>query len=426
MRSVILRFLYGVCLVCLLGSVAVAGDPADYSIITNRRKDQFQKSYGYALFPYPYSLPGIGKGIGLVGGMMNVMDSYTDVYGILFTGEVRGASFGVADIHLVPRTLILDIGFGTVNEATIQSYSQRGMNTNKHDYRLIEFGDTEYEGGRITATFFDRRFEVYGAWYQGAMKLKSIRDKDGNVIVEAQDAHRERGHNTQVGARLDLTDDYGDPRRGIRLDVTRSRTPPRDSGPDFYVMDYNTTGYLPLGSRSTWAFNYLRSDAVVTRRGETDPDKLRQLQGLNCNDPALTSEERDFCNQVIDNMIANNKYGTATQLGGFSRLRSYSQGRYKGAHTQFYGTEIRWNLTDETTPFDIFVMKDVRTAIQVALFYETGSTGDARSDVGKIMRDTYGLGMRVVTASGVVFRGDFAFGKEGFEPEVFIGYPWEL
>jgi hypothetical protein len=148
----------------MLGSLAAAEvDTADHSIIADRRKEQFSKDPGYALFPYPYSLPGIGKGIGLVGGMMNVMDTYTDVYGIIFSGEVRGTSIGVADIHLVPRTLILDIGYGTVNEATIQSYSQRGMNTDKHDYRLIEFGDTEYEGGRMTATFFERRFEVYGA-----------------------------------------------------------------------------------------------------------------------------------------------------------------------------------------------------------------------------------------------------------------------
>jgi len=411
----------------MLGSGAAAGDdPEDYSIIANRRKDQFQKSYGYALFPYPYSLPGIGKGVGLVGGAMNIADTYTDAYGILFAGEVKGASFGVADIHLIPKTLILDTGFGTVSAATIQSYSKRGMNADKHDYSLIEMGDMEYYGGRMTATFFERRFEVYGAMYEGGSRLKSIRDNEGNIIIEAQNAPKERGRTAMLGTRFDLTDDYGDPRRGIRLDVTRSQTPPRDSGPDFYVMDYNTTGYLPLGRRSTWAFNYLRSDAVVTRQGETDPDKLRQLQGLNCNDPALTAEERDFCNQVIDNMVANNKYGTATQLGGFSRLRSYSQGRYKGAHTLFYGTEIRWNLTDETTPFDIFVMKDIRTAIQVSLFYETGSTSDVRSEVGKITRDSYGLGLRMVTASGIVFRGDLAFGKEGFEPEIFIGYPWEL
>ncbi len=427
MSTFVLKILSIVSLVCLLGSGAAAEEgQEDYSIIANRRKEQFQKSYGYALFPYPYSLPGIGYGIGIVGGAMNVADTYTDVYGMIFGGQVKGVAFGVADIHLIPRTLIVETGIGALSAVTVKSYSQRGMNTDKHDYSLIELQDTQYYGGRMTATFFKRRFELYGALYEGWSKLKNIRDNEGNIIIEAQNPPRERGRTSMMGVRFDLTDDYGDPRRGIRLDVTRSQTPPHDSGPDFYVMDYNTTAYVPLGRRSTWAFNYLRSDAVVTRQGETDPDKLRQLQGLDCNDPALTTEERDFCNQVIDNMVANNRYGTATQLGGFSRLRSFSQGRYKGAHTLFYGTEIRWNLTDERTPFDIFVMKDVRTAIQVSLFYETGSTADARSEVGRIMRESYGLGLRVVTASGIVFRGDFAFGKEGFEPEVFIGYPWEL
>jgi Omp85 superfamily domain len=428
MLRFVAKILYVMCLVCILGSYAAAEeDPADHSLIAERRKEQFVKDPGYALFPYPYSLPGIGKGIGLVGGMMNINNTYMDAYGILFAGEVRGASFGLADIHLVPRTLILDIGYGTVNEATIQSYSQRGMNTDKHDYRLIEFGDTEYEGGRMTATFFDRRFEVYGAWYQGAMRLKSIRDNDGNVIVEAQDAPRGRAHNTLFGTRLDLTDDYSDPRRGIRIDVTRSQTPPRDSGPDYYVMDYNTTAYIPLGRRSTWAFNFLRSDAVVNQQGETDPAKLEKQQGLICS-TVIDPEQQLFCKEVIDNMIANNKYGTATSLGGFSRLRGYPQGRFKGAHTLFYGTEIRWNLTDERTPFNIFIMKDVRTSIQVSLFYETGATSDVRSDITerKNMRDSFGFGLRVVTASGVVFRGDLGFGKDGVAPEIFIGYPWEI
>ena len=47
--------------------------------------------------------------------------------------------------------------------------------------------------------------------------------------------------------------------------------PPSDSGPDFSVMDYNLTAYLPIGRRNTWVFNYLRSDAMVSRQGETDP-----------------------------------------------------------------------------------------------------------------------------------------------------------
>ncbi len=427
MQKIAKRFLLAACLMGALASSSEAVEiTAEESFLPDRRKDQFQKSYGYALFPYPYSLPGIGKGIGLVGGASNISDTYTDVYGIIFAGEVRGAAFAVADIHLIPRTLIVETGFGAISAVTIQSYSQRGMNTDKHDFRLIEFGDTEYYGARMTATFVERRFELYGAWYEGASRLQSIRDNDGNVIVEAENPPRQRGHNSLFGVRLDLTDDYGDPRRGLRIDVTRSQTPPRDAGPDFYVMDYNTTAYIPLGRRSTWAFNVLRSDAVVNSQGETDPQKLQQLQGINCNNPALTAEEQRFCIEVIDNTIANNKFGTATSLGGFSRLRGYPQGRYKGAHTLFYGTEIRWNLTDERTPFDIFVMRDIRTSVQVSLFYETGSTSDVRSEVGDIMRDSYGAGLRVVTASGVVFRADMGFGREGVSPAIFIGYPWEI
>ncbi len=133
-----------------------------------------------------------------------------------------------------------------------------------------------------------------------------------------------------------------------------------------------------------------------------------------------------LCVRLRNNMIANNKFGTATQLGGFSRLRSYPQGRYKGAHTFFYETEVRWNLTDERTPNNLFIMKDVRTSVQIAAFYENGSTADLRSDLGRIWRDTYGFGLRVITASGVVFRGDMALGREGYEPEIFIGYPWEI
>ena len=226
---------------------------------------------------------------------------------------------------------------------------------------------------------------------------------------------------------MDLTDDYADPRRGLRVDVTRSQSPPRGSGPDYFVMDYNTTAYIPFRRRDTVALNLLRSDAFVSRQGETDRTALQRQLGLNC--AAVTDPtQQEFCNEVIDTTIANNRFGTATSLGGFDRLRAYPQGRFKGAHTLFLGAEYRWNLTDEKTPFDIFVMKGVRTSIQVAFFYETGITSDTRSDLHDRgnLRNSYGAGLRIVTASGVVFRGDIAHGKEGFNTAIFIGYPWEL
>lgn len=407
---------------CAFALGAIAAEPSSEGLTApERRKDQFAKDFGYAAFPYPYKLPGIGSGLSLAAAAFNIADTYTDAYGVVFGGDVKGGAVGVADFHLVPKTLILDIGYSSISGAAFQSYTKRGMNTGKEDFNLIELGDTEYYGARMTATFHERRIEAYGAWYQGASRLKSIRDKDGNLIVEAQDPPRNSGHTTLLGARLDLTDDYADPRRGFRLDVSRTQSPPQGSGPDYFVMDYNTAGYIPFRQRDTLVLNMLRSDAFVTRKGETDPAVVQQQLTLFCG--AIQS-----CNDLIDTTIAHNSFGTATSLGGFSRLRSYPQGRFKGAHTLFFGAEYRWNLTDEKTPFDIFVMKSVRTSIQVAFFYETGVTSDNRDDLHKrgSMRDSYGAGFRVVTASGVVFRGDVANGKEGANTAIWIGYPWEL
>jgi outer membrane protein assembly factor BamA len=201
--------------------------------------------------------------------------------------------------------------------------------------------------------------------------------------------------------------------------------PASDNDPDFYRMEYNATAYFPLGKRSTWLLNYFRSDAHVTRQGETDPAAIEDQQGLDCSDPSLTPQQQADCRDVVNNIIASNTYGTAASLGGTSHLRSYPEGRFTGAHMVFYGTEIRWTLTEEAHPFDIFIAKDVRTVLQVAAFYEIGSVADLRQDLGNLYRASYGAGFRMVTASGIVLRADVATGREGIETTIIFGYPWE-
>ena len=417
----------------LLCLVAAAFETAAVDLVPDdlggpaRRREQFLSEFGYGVLPFPYRLPGIGSGLSVGAAALNIADTYTDLYAIGFGGDAKGGALALGDLHLIRRHLIVDAGYSKLDRASLQSYSQRGMGSGKDDYRLIEVGDTEYYGGRLTATFFERRFEMYGAWYQGASRLKSIRDKNGDVILEAQDPPRNSGHVTIFGTRLDLTDDYVDPRRGLRLDISRTHSPPRGTGADFYVMDYNTTGYLPFGKRNSLVVNYLRSDAYVKREGVTDPAQLQRELGLDCaalGDP----DQRRFCDEVIENTVAANRFGTATGLGGFNRLRSYTQGRFQGAHTQFLGAEFRWNLTEERRPFDIWLMRDIRTTLQLAFFYEMGVTSDSRSDLNYLgnYRNSYGTGLRVVLGSGIVLRGDVARGKEGYNFALFLGYPWEL
>lgn len=398
---------------------------ADASSIPDRRRPQFENEPAYVVVPYVYDYPGLGKGYGVLGAAANIGGSYTDVAGSVFAGDITGEALGVDAIHVLPRTLILDVGTVHINRITLQNYSERGMATDKNDYTLLEFGESSFGGARLTATFVDRRFEVYGGVFGGSAQLKSIRYPDGRVIIEAQDAAVDRIRTTIWGGRVDLTDDYVDPRRGIRAEISRWRTPPGDSGPDYFYMDYNATAYIPIGRRSTWAFNYFRSDAHVKRKGEIDRAEIERELGLNCG--ALTDpQEKLSCDQVIDNIIDGNTYGTASSLGGLNRLRSYPEGRYAGAHAEFVGTEIRWNLTEEATPFNIYIMKDVRTSFQVSLFYEIGSVVDDRSELWNITRSSYGAGFRMVTASGLVYRIDLASGSEGFQPSIFFQYPWEM
>ena len=82
------------------------------------------------------------------------------------------------------------------------------------------------------------------------------------------------------------------------------------------------------------------------------------------------------CWKVVDNIVEANTYGTVGSLGGTSRLRSYPHDRFTAAHALFYGAEFRWNLTEERQPFDIVIMKDIRTVWQAAFFYEAGTVAD--------------------------------------------------
>jgi len=403
-----------------LYAVSAVADPA---LVPDRRRDQFYTVPGWIIAPYVFDYPGLGKGYGIVGGSANIGGTHTTVGGTVFTGDFTGQAVGIYDIHLIPRQLILDAGVIHVDRITQLSYSQRGMGSQKNDYTLLEYGNDTFSGSRLTATFFDRRFELFAGIYGGQAQFESILDQDGSVIINAQNAAKTRTMTIIFGTRLDMTDDYLDPRRGFRFEMSRSYTPSQDLGPYYFVMDYSATAYVPLGRGSTWAFNYFRSDAYVLHEGETDPSVIAQNLGLNCS--TITNPQQQVeCQQVINNEIAANTYGTASSLGGLNRLRSYPEGRYKGAHTEFFGTELRWNVTEEYKPFNIVIMKDVRTAFQIAFFYEIGTVADLRSDLWDISRSSYGVGLRMVTASGLVYRVDLATGNEGFQTSVFFQYPW--
>jgi len=89
------------------------------------------------------------------------------------------------------------------------------------------------------------------------------------------------------------------------------------------------------------------------------------------------------------------------------------------------GLEFRWNMTEESTPFDYLIWKDVRTGIQYAFFAELGTVSELNNDLWKETRYSVGTGVRLITGSGGVYRADIATGDEGAELIIIFDYPWQ-
>jgi outer membrane protein assembly factor BamA len=391
----------------------------------DRRRDQFDFTSGHFFVPAPYSVPGIGTGMVFIGMASNINNSQTDIFGDVIIGDIEGYGLGITDYYLLEKHLKLDIFYEYIDNGSIQSFTSRGMNSGKDDYINLGFKEMDSLAARLTNSYFDKQLEFYVIGHSYKYEIDFLKDKDDNFILDTTKTNTQKSKDLTSGFTIDLTDDKVDPRRGIRYDFSLNYNLEEESNEvDFYTENHNLSFYLPIGNISTWAFNYFISDAYVISQGDTDFDSVASSLGLDCSE--LSGKDKASCENTVDTYINANKYGTADSLGGRSRLRSYPEGRFTGAHSEFYGTELRWNLTDESTPFDIWFMKDIRTSIQTAFFYEIGSVSDIKDKLGSNKKESYGAGIRMITGSGIVYRLDTANGDEGFEFTIIINYPWEL
>lgn len=412
------RLWSAVCLLMLISSASFAEG-------IERRKDQFGRDFGYYLYPLVGEIPGLGTAAGFGASVLNMGGGDTDFTGFYIRGDFKATGVALLDYHAVPRRLLFDVGYNDYLVAP--TTHSRGIDSDPDDviYPKVEGA---YLLGQMTLSFDERRYEMYARVLRGRGRQLEVLDKDGQAFP-AVDTSWKSGRSVTLGGSIDLTDDRIDPRAGVRLEIA-SRLPSSNSqdSSEYFVNDYNLTGYVPTRKWDTLALNLFYSRAHVTREGLTDPALLQQRYGLNCAQyPA--GPDRDACQATEDRLLAgwlaNNRYGTATSLGGTQRLRSFENGRFYAGQALFYGIEYRWNLTDERTPFDIYVAKGVRTGIQLAAFWERGMVADQSSELLKDGRSSYGIGARVVL-SGVVIRFDLAQGNEGVQTQLFITYPWSM
>lgn len=392
---------------------------------TPRRIEQYPTEFAYMVVPLPYSMPGIGEGFFVMANILNLFDTTLDTTIVRVTGDASGLFGQVDEIPVIKNRLLLTVTDMDISKATVNDYKTRGMNSTKDDFNVLEISGVRQQNARLALHFWQRRIVLNARYERFQSQVSAIRDADGNIIASYSDPNTSKNSQLSYGAQFDMTDNFLDPRDGYHLEFLYSNHKASDQDDsDFYVLDYKLQYYLPMFKDDTLAFNYHRSEAHVSRIGEIDPAAIRASLNTNC-DP-LDTACLDAEDQLVQNTIDQRRFGTAMPLGGSERLRSYPGSRYSGGHMAFVGVEYRANFGREAKPFDYFIWKDIRTNLQVAVFAEAGTVAETSGGLWDEVRTSYGIGARLLSASGSVYRADLATGSEGTEITIFFFYPWRL
>ena len=393
-----------------------------FSITFERRQDQFDKTPGLFVVPAPYAIPGIGNGLFVIGYLGNIAETSADVFGMGFVGDGQGFFASVDELFVIPEWSYLALTQGRMARFGQNVYSSRGMKSEKNDFNIYVGEDFTFYNFEVVFTHFERRIELAYGFNGGNGKFVEIKDYEGELVQKLGSPIEVDFAQKHVQLKIDLTDDYGDPRDGLNIRILRDRFPSVNQGAAFDSMTFALTYYLPIPENNTWAFHYFRSDAHVRQEGNTDLESLKTTQGFYACGGYAACEAATL--KSAQNRLNANKNGSSKSLGGADRLRSYPLSRYQAAHTLFYGTELRWNFSTENTKLDYWLLQDVQQALQAVFFWEQGSVAEEVGEIGETIRSSYGTGIRLVTKSGSVYKFEVASGDEGAEMILFFEYPW--
>ncbi|HIO11844.1 MAG TPA: hypothetical protein EYN12_09300 [Deltaproteobacteria bacterium] len=393
-----------------------------FSITFERRQDQFDKTPGLFVVPAPYAIPGIGNGLFVIGYLGNIAETSADVFGMGFVGDGQGFFASVDELFVIPEWSYLALTQGRMARFGQNVYSSRGMKSEKNDFNIYVGEDFTFYNYEVVFTHFERRIELAYGFNGGNGKFVEIKDYEGELVQKLGSPIEVDFAQKHVQLKIDLTDDYGDPRDGLNIRILRDRFPSVNQGAAFDSMTFALTYYLPIPENNTWAFHYFRSDAHVRQEGNTDLESLKTTQGFYACGGYAACEAATL--KSAQNRLNANKNGSSKSLGGADRLRSYPLSRYQAAHTLFYGTELRWNFSTENTKLDYWLLQDVQQALQAVFLWEQGSVAEEVGEIGETIRSSYGTGIRLVTKSGSVYKFEVASGDEGAEMILFFEYPW--
>jgi hypothetical protein len=381
------------------------------ALIPPRRVDTVSTKPGYIVVPVYTQVPGIGSGYGV--GLLdsNIAGTRTNLSAAGLLGNFNVGIIDLANIHLTEFLTIQITSYYT--KLTYKTFDRGTFSSNTTYFSPLK---TSYGAQSVLRVrFWEGRIQFLSHLGPSKLQTSQIYDSAGDNFINSDATFSDTVTST-ISTKLDLTDSSADPREGLRLEAGRRQELIFDQlHSQFYVLNLSATGYIPIG-RSTLVTNYFRSAAFVFQQNYLSSTQLQAGMGFQCaniSDANLSARCQTAENQRVQDRVTENNYGTAAALGGTDRMRGFVQSRYRGSQVQFWGSEFRFNFSDEGKPFDIGFVKGVRSNFQLALFYELGGVSDPPLPVEQAPpRSTYGAGLRLLF-SGLTIRADM-----GLAPKV--------
>ncbi len=392
-----------------------------------QRRDSFaSREYGHFFFPVATNVPGVGSAFG--GGLVlnNIQDTTLRIQSVVTIGDVSTAVVSLSGLGSPDSGFSAD-GALYSTHIPFRVYA-RGNFALAKDYftqSVTEAGGTLF----LHENIWQKRIGFHLQLGASRIRTAQVIGPDGDRYVNKDDSGAASLGST-LSFLLDLTDNALDPKRGWRLELIRDETTIFDGlHARFASYDLNTSIYLPMGKKSTLAFNYFLGGAgLISKNTRTENDLHNELS-LNCNsisDPELNNKCSATENLRVAERLSENDYGSASGLGAPMQMRSFPLGRFHGSKTEFASSELRLNFGEENSHFDFGFLSGTLMTMQLALFADFGHVAEYDENLLRTpWRSSYGAGFRL-GFSGSFIRADIGVGNEGSQLTFFVGYPWGL
>ncbi|MBT7892650.1 MAG: hypothetical protein HN580_26815 [Deltaproteobacteria bacterium] len=369
----------------------------------------------YYLFPAAVRLAGIGTIYGVGFYLENIASSTIDFGGGKSAGRIDATGTAVRDINFFDDNFSLTIGVLQVNKLMMDISYTRGM---ADDDPVTQQGSAQ--GGAISGrwNFFEPTAVLNTTVVSWGFKFDDYLSQGDEATIEMPKIHLSDLNAVLIinDLTFNFTDSDVNPRSGLKLGLSHTQFNTGTQFSSTSTISYFINGYLPLGESFSFVLRGFGSDAAVTSRKTTDLDEIKNILAVDCSQVTDAAKQTE-CQNLTDNLaayiLAHNENGTAALLGGDNMLRSYREGRVRGAHARFWGSELRYDI-----PFKTFI-----TQFQTAIFHEQGSATDNLSELGDVTRSSSGLAVRL-SLDELTVRLETANGDEGQEWFLTFGNPW--